>query len=41
MSIRSVGVVGGGTAGYFAALAIKTRFPEVQVSVVESPKIPR
>lgn len=33
---RSIGVVGGGTAGYFAALAIKRRFPKTEVTVVQS-----
>lgn len=37
---RSVGVIGGGTAGYFAALAIKRRFPELTVTVVESSAVP-
>jgi tryptophan 7-halogenase len=38
--IRSVGVIGGGTAGYFAAIALKKRFPHVEVTVVESSTIP-
>jgi len=38
--IRSVGVVGGGTAGYFAAIALKKRFPELEVTLVESKSIP-
>lgn len=38
--IRSIGVVGGGTAGYFAALALKRAFPELRVAVIESPDIP-
>ena len=37
---RSIGVIGGGTAGYFAALAVKARFPEIDVTVVESRDIP-
>ena len=37
---RSVGVIGGGTAGYFAALAIKRRFPDLAVTIVESSTIP-
>jgi tryptophan 7-halogenase len=37
---RSVGVVGGGTAGYFAALALKRRFPALEVCVLESKTIP-
>ncbi len=38
--IRSVGVIGGGTSGYFAAIALKKRFPELDVTVVESKSIP-
>lgn len=34
------GVIGGGTAGYFAALAIKRRFPHLDVTIVESSDIP-
>ncbi len=37
---RSLAVVGGGTAGYFAALAVKRAFPAMTVTVVESPQIP-
>jgi tryptophan halogenase len=37
---RTVGVIGGGTAGYFAALAIKRRFPELDVTIVESSEVP-
>jgi tryptophan halogenase len=37
---RTVGVIGGGTAGYFAALAIKRRFPELPVTLVESSAVP-
>src|ERR1700722_2069812 len=37
---RTVGVIGGGTAGYLAALAIKRRSPEVQVRLVESSAVP-
>ncbi len=33
-------VIGGGTSGYFAALAVKRRFPEVSVTLVESPDVP-
>lgn len=39
-AIRSVGVLGGGTAGYFAALAFKRRWPDVKVTVIESSRIP-
>jgi len=37
---RSVGVIGGGTAGLFAALAVKRRFPEIDVTVLESSAVP-
>ena len=33
-------VVGGGTAGYFAALALRREFPDDAVTLVESSKIP-
>lgn len=39
-SIQSVVVVGGGTAGYFAALAIKRALTRLDVTLVESSKIP-
>jgi tryptophan halogenase len=38
--VTSVGVIGGGTAGWLAALALKRRFPTMQVTVVESRDIP-
>jgi len=38
--ITSVGILGGGTAGYFAALSLKKRFPTLAVTVVESSAIP-
>ena len=37
---RSIGVIGGGTAGYLAALAVKAQFPAIEVTVVESRDIP-
>lgn len=37
---RTVGVIGGGTAGYFAALAIKAKLPHLDVTLVESSQIP-
>jgi tryptophan halogenase len=38
--VRRVGIVGGGTAGWFTALALRARIPGLDVTVVESPKIP-
>lgn len=38
--VSSVGVLGGGTSGYFAALALKKRFPRLRVAVIESSSIP-
>ncbi len=37
---RTVGVIGGGTAGYFAALALKAKLPHLDVTLVESSQIP-
>lgn len=37
---KSVGVLGGGTAGYFTALAFKKFRPDLKVDVIESDKIP-
>lgn len=39
-AIRSVGVIGGGTAGYLTALALRARRPWLRVSLVESSRIP-
>ncbi|MBL8911300.1 MAG: tryptophan 7-halogenase [Archangium sp.] len=38
--MKTVGVIGGGTAGWFSALALKRRFPSFDVTVIESPNIP-
>lgn len=39
-AVRTVGVIGGGTAGYLTALALRTWRPALEVTVVESPSIP-
>ncbi|HEX6346060.1 tryptophan halogenase family protein [Umezawaea sp.] len=39
-AIRRVGVVGGGTAGYLTALALRAKRPWLEVTVVESSAIP-
>jgi tryptophan 7-halogenase len=36
----SVGIVGGGTAGWLAALALRRRRPEVEVTLIESSAVP-
>jgi tryptophan halogenase len=38
--IRSVGVVGGGTAGYLTALSLRRRFPAWRIEVITAPDIP-
>jgi tryptophan halogenase len=38
--IKTIGVLGGGTAGYLAALALQKMHPQIKVQVVESSKIP-
>lgn len=38
--IRSIGIVGGGTAGYLAALSLRRRFPEMPIEVITAPDIP-
>jgi tryptophan 7-halogenase len=37
---RTVGIMGGGTAGYLTALSLKAGRPELDVTVIESSKIP-
>ena len=39
-NIEHVGIIGGGTAGYFTALAIKKKHPDISVTLIESDKIP-
>jgi tryptophan 7-halogenase len=36
----SVGILGGGAAGYLAALALRRKRPHLRVTVIESPRIP-
>ncbi|APR82101.1 tryptophan halogenase, putative [Minicystis rosea] len=38
--VRRVGILGGGTAGWFTALALRAQLPWLDVSVIESPSIP-
>ncbi len=38
--VRSVGILGGGTAGWFTALALRAQLPWLDVTVIESPSIP-
>ncbi len=40
MNVDHIGVIGGGTAGYFAAIALKRADPSRRVTLVESSKIP-
>ncbi|MSR13263.1 MAG: tryptophan 7-halogenase [Gammaproteobacteria bacterium] len=37
---RTVGILGGGTAGYLAALTLRRRIPDLEVTLIESSKIP-
>jgi tryptophan halogenase len=37
---RTIGILGGGTAGYLAALGLKKHVPGVQVEVIAAPDIP-
>ncbi len=37
---RTIGIIGGGTAGYLTALAIRRYQPELRVTLIESPEIP-
>jgi len=37
---ESVGILGGGTAGYLTALALKKKYPALKVTLIESSKIP-
>lgn len=37
---RTVGILGGGTAGYLAALTLQARIPGLEITLIESSKIP-
>ena len=39
-SVRKVGILGGGTAGWFTALALRAQLPWLEVTVIESSSIP-
>jgi len=39
MNIKSLTVVGGGTAGFIPALVLKSRFPDIDVQLIRSSKI--
>ena len=39
-SYASIGILGGGTAGYMSAIALKRQLPHLQVSLIESSDIP-
>ncbi|GAA2083670.1 tryptophan 7-halogenase [Streptomyces albiaxialis] len=38
--IRSIGVIGGGSAGYLAALTLRAHLPDTSISLLESSSIP-
>lgn len=38
--LKNIGIVGGGTAGYLAALALQQGHPECKLTVIESSRIP-
>ncbi len=37
---QTVGILGGGTAGYLTAVALKRRFPHLKISLIESSSVP-
>lgn len=37
---KNVGIIGGGTSGYLTALALKKAYPKLDVTLIESSKIP-
>ncbi len=38
--VRSIGILGGGTAGYLTALALRRKHPELEVTLIESSAVP-
>jgi len=40
LAVRSVGIIGGGTAGYLTALALRAARPWLEVTLVESSSVP-
>ena len=40
MVIRSVLVVGAGSAGLISAIALKTQVPDLEVKLIHSPAVP-
>ncbi len=39
-AIKRIGILGGGTAGWFTALALRAQLPSLDVTVIETPSIP-
>lgn len=39
-AIRTIGVIGGGSAGYLAALTLRAHLPDTEISLLESSSIP-
>lgn len=39
-AIKTIGILGGGTAGYLCALALKKSYPKLSISLIESSEIP-
>src|SRR4051794_1327654 len=37
---RCIGIVGGGTAGFFTALALRAKLPHLEITLIESSDIP-
>lgn len=38
--VRTIGVLGGGTAGYLTALGLRKRHPELSITLIESSEVP-